>query len=161
MGFLELLSALRFGRLDLKSDALHAIQSFRQAHLHNNCYAAPNLEILYLGFRHKIAHLTHPHSVFDTHTQSKLRGYPRMLIAWTIESRQVRAPAIRTEATPGLELVGTLRPWRVPYDHRITIVLGALARDLIGAAASYQRELRASPERLTQFMAAIEPYYPR
>jgi hypothetical protein len=84
-----------------------------------------------------------------------------MLIAWTIASREASAPAIRIDPAPGSELVATLRPWRVPYDHRITIVLGKLAQDLLMAARSYQGELRRSPPLLANFMAAIEPYYPR
>lgn len=161
MGLLELLSALRFGRLDLRKDALTALQDFRSDYLPAPHFRAPNLEILYIGFRHKLAHLAHPYVVFDTATDSRLAQYGRKKVTWTFHSRKRGLSAIGLHATPGRELVRTLRPWRTAYDHRLEIVLFLLARELARGGISYARDLRKSKPLRTKLMTAIEVYFPR
>jgi hypothetical protein len=105
VALLELFSALLEGDLELKKGALAAIQKYRALFLPNSCYDSPNLEILYCAFRHKIAHLSHPHAVFDSHTANALKRFPRLHMTWTIASRKRGAPPLRLEQHPSRQLV--------------------------------------------------------
>jgi hypothetical protein len=55
-------------------------------------YDADRLEILYLMFRHKVAHLAQPYAVFDTKKKRAFQGQPGRF-TWTVEESGAR-PAI-------------------------------------------------------------------
>lgn len=159
MSFLELMSGVRKG--NLRGDALKAIQSFRRAFLRDRCYAAPNLEILYIGFRHKIAHLGAPYPVFDTSNEIRLQAFGPKRVTWTIYARgHAGSGALLLEHHDQRYLVRTLTPWPVGYDHRLHIRLATLRNDLIAAALRY-RALVGKPRWRAKFFRAMREYYRR
>lgn len=162
IAFMELMSGWRRGRLNLgRGAALPALQDLRAAHLPQACYAAPNLEILYLGFRHRIAHIGLPYAVYDTTSDGRLASYPRMKVTWTFCARRRHgAPAIEFRNVGPSTLDGRV-PWPIPYDHRLFVCITRFRADLFAAARSYRRALRQDASLQANFDAAMGEYCPR
>ena len=161
MAFLEFLSGLRDGQISNVS--LKAIRSFRRAHLRHKCYASPVLEILHLGFRHKLAHTGAPYPVFDTFSDPRQRLHPfgRKLVCWTIYAGGSRQhAALELECHPMRQMRRTPTPWAVHYDHRMHVRLSSFRRDLIEAARRY-RDTVGKPRSRANFFRAIRKLYPR
>ena len=63
IGFVDLLSGLHAGRLE--GHGLQELKLYASRFLNATNYSSLNLEVLYLAFRHKLAHLSFPYAVFD------------------------------------------------------------------------------------------------
>jgi hypothetical protein len=69
IGFADLLSGLYAGKLE--GHGLNDLKKYAHKFMNAANYDSLHLEILYLAFRHKLAHLSFPYLVFDTTTKKK------------------------------------------------------------------------------------------
>src|SRR5262249_39202553 len=90
IAFAELLSGLHAGNLESRG-ALKKLKNYASDFMDRTVYDSDRLEILYVMFRHKVAHLALPYAVFDA--KPKFQGQPRRLITWTVEESGTK-PAI-------------------------------------------------------------------
>ncbi|MCW3988177.1 MAG: hypothetical protein NWE87_07675 [Candidatus Bathyarchaeota archaeon] len=134
ISLLELLSGLFIGKL--KHIRLEGILRYSNQFMDSSTYTDECISILYEMFRHKIAHLTQPYGIFDTHSVHQnhiLRKYPRRRITWKVNASNGH-PAIDIQPSPG-----TLRndpPWPVDFTHRCVISLHRLKIDIPRSATS-------------------------
>jgi hypothetical protein len=118
IGFLDLLSGLYAGRVEghglceLKSYVAKFMDVTKYHHLH--------LEILYLAFRHKIAHLSSPYLVFDTTTREEFAKQKHRRITWTVNAIKRGSPIELVDHAPKL-IKKSVRPWPVSYNCRVVI----------------------------------------
>ena len=127
----------------------------------NANYDALRLEIVYEGFRHKIAHLGHPYVVFDTRTTNKVAS-PALRVAWTVNVSR-HTPAIRLDTCPSEFLKKTRTPWSVPYDHRMRISLRSFATDIyqsIYGRSGYLKHLQFDLTAQKHFEKCMNEFYP-
>jgi hypothetical protein len=127
IGFLDLLSGLYAGKLE--HHGLPELQKYAKRFLKAGHYDPLCLEILYLAFRHKLAHLSVPYLVFDTATKPKHSG-PRRRITWRVNAGRRTPPIEIIDLVPRL-MKRSLRPWDVQYDARIIIGLRSLQIDIV------------------------------
>ena len=116
--FFDLLAGLYAGR---KVARVTDVQAYASSFLDPNNYPPYPLEILWGGFRHKIAHHAHPYYVLDTKTEN-ISG-PHRRIVWTVDDRDLKPSLqlINVGRIPSLTSPRPMVPWPVPYDHRMTI----------------------------------------
>jgi hypothetical protein len=72
IGFVDLLSGLHAGRLE--GHGLQELKLYASRFLNATNYSSLNLEVLYLAFRHKLAHLSFPYVVFDITNRKEYTG---------------------------------------------------------------------------------------
>ena len=72
IGFAELLSGLYAGNLE--SNGLNNLQKYAARSMDTTKYDPLRLQILYFVFRHKLAHLSFPHFVFDTASRKEFQN---------------------------------------------------------------------------------------
>jgi hypothetical protein len=150
IAFLDLLSGLYAGKL--KWHGLAELKRYANKFMNPN-YDALRLEIVYEGFRHKIAHLGHPYVVFDT---------PARRVAWTVNASR-HSPAIRLNALPSTTLKKTRTPWPVQYDHRIRISLRSFSSDIVQSIygpSGYLKHLQSEPTARKRFEKCMNDFYP-
>jgi hypothetical protein len=91
IGFLDFLSGLFAGKLEWQS--LKELKNYAHHFMNSKEYTPDHLDVLYECFRHKVAHLALPYTVFDTDTKPKTFGsQPRRLITWTVHASGPRPP---------------------------------------------------------------------
>lgn len=160
IAFADLLSGLNCGKLNYPK--LSDLQVYARDFM--GTYDRQHLEILYFGFRHKLAHLAHPYAVFDTQKPKPSETLPPMKIAWSIIESD-RTPAIELiRAPPNSRLINTRTPWTVPYDHRMKIRLKRFAEDIVDSVFSktgYLESLKTSSVAREKFERCMVEYYPR
>lgn len=160
VAFIDLLSGLYAGDIENhnRDDFLAYMRRFMAA----GRYSDANLRLLYIGFRHKIAHLSHPYFVLDTSSERRL-GLPPMRIVWTIYAAP-RNPPIELIPYPVPQTIRSQpTPWPVPYDHRINVSIATLARDArksLKGPNGYVAAL-ADPDLLRNFKQCMPLFYPR
>lgn len=159
--FLDFLSGLYAGKVEGhgKKEFLIYCGTF----LDSTKYAKSDLAILYEGFRHKLAHLSRPYTVFDTSTKRSLPNQT-MRIAWTINAARCSKPLQLKKCDSSQMLLRTQTPWPVSYDHRITISVRSFAIDsrktLLGNNG-YIQKLRSSDDLRRKFACCMSQFYPR
>lgn len=89
-GFVELLSGLYAGNLE--SNGLANLQSYAARFMDTTKYDPLRLRVLYLVFRHKLAHLSFPHFVFDTVGRKEFQGQKQRRITWSVFSSKRAIP---------------------------------------------------------------------
>jgi hypothetical protein len=129
ISLLELLSGLYAGQL--KSIGLRGIINYTEKFMDSNVYSSDPLAVLYEMFRHKIAHITQPYGVFDTHLdvgkKHQLKNKPQRRITWKVNA---------TNRYPPIDIIsenGTLTkssPWAVTYSHRCIVSIHRLKVDI-------------------------------
>jgi hypothetical protein len=159
MSFLDLLSGMCKGKVEGHShkDFVDFMREFTPA----GRYGPNTLRILYIGFRHKLAHLGHPFFVFDTRSDPhrRLDDVPRMLLTWEISS-EAREPPIELIDYPVPQRTKTQPvPWEVYYDHRICISVRTLADDAMEAACAYRSRLETDEVLLAEFVKCMYKFY--
>jgi len=128
IAFIELLGRLYAGDVKNPGAGNHLLAYMRRF-ISPGRYSDADLRLLYVGFRHKIAHLSHPYVVLDTTREQSWLRLPPMRVVWSIYAAPRRPPirllrevgVIRSQPTPGLN--------GIAYDHRIHISITSLARD--------------------------------
>lgn len=166
ISFLDLLSGLYAG--NVKDHGLDHLQAYARKFLDGRKYPKDELAILYVGFRHKIAHLYHPYFVFDTShipRDKKLLGTRR--ITWTVLASSLPLPI---ELVPDRRISkkdrrrGLRPPWDVPYSHRFRISLRRLKTDAaksIYGPTGYLAYLESSRDGREKFAKCMKTgFYP-
>jgi hypothetical protein len=115
------------------------------------------LKVLYVGFRHKLAHLGHPYFVMDTAREPQLSP-PHMLLTWHISERPSHPPiSIERHELRPVTLAAV--PWPMHYDSRIHVSIRSLANDAIAAAHTYASLLRHDPKLRANFAYCMCDFY--
>ena len=116
--FLDLLTGLYRG---VRVANVADVQAYARRFLDPKHYPPAELEILWTGFRHKIAHQAHPNFVLDT-KREKIKG-PRRRIVWTVDNRALQPSLnlIKVDEQDSLSTPRPMVPWPVPYGYRIRI----------------------------------------
>jgi hypothetical protein len=152
IAFAELLSGLHAG--NLKGDGLKKLKGYASDFMNRTIYDADRLEILYVMFRHKVAHLAQPYAVFDT----KTKGQPRR-ITWTVEESGSK-PAI--EIVPETsQILRAVTPWPVHYDHRAYVRIESLASDIRESVPRYLERFQTDKSACVRFRNCMEHFFPR
>lgn len=161
IGFADLLAGLHAGTIE--NHGRRDLQRYFDHFMDRLLYPEDAIDVLYEGFRHKIAHLGHPYAVFDT--KSKPKVFPsRKRYAWTVyASARPRPLALIDYGAPQQAQKHPL-PWPVSFDARIQVSVRSLSKDLAASVfkhKGYFRRLQSDPVSLARFMACMEEFYPR
>jgi len=158
LSFLDLLSGLYAGKVRGHNDT-HFLD-FTRKFFPKGRYEEDHLRVLYIEFRHKLAHLAHPYFVLDAPPDPSVGT--RRLMAWTICARSRKKP-IEIIPHPRKQLSVQPTPWDTYYDYRFKISVESLARDARKAtrgANGYLSKLAASPDLQDKFKACMRAFYP-
>lgn len=159
IGFVDFLSGLYGGKLD--GHGLKELKNYTAKFMDATIYDSDRLDILYECFRHKVAHLAQPYAVFDTNSKSQFRGKPRRLIAWTVLASR-RNPSIKiVPVTPAKQILKTVTPWNVYYDHRVYVSVRSLASDIVNSIPRYLRHLQSDDTARDKFKNCMKHFFPR
>ena len=159
--YLDLLASLHSGH---RKVSLADVQSYANRFLNRSHYPAYELEILWTGFRHKIAHQAHPYYVLDTKTEN-ISG-PHRRFVWTVDDADLK-PALNTinvGRVPTLTSTRPMVPWPVPYDHRIIISPVRLQIDLrnsLYGPRGYLNWLEGNRTGRENFVKGMLRFFPR
>jgi len=161
ISLLELFSGLYIGKLRFIS--LKGIIKYAEKFMDSNDYSSDRLTVLYLMFRHKIAHLGRPYGIFDTDTVSHqnreyLREGPRRLISWRVNATD-RHPPI--EIIPENGTPSESPPWPVFFSHRCIVSIYRLKVDIVKSARSYLEHVRMDIKAQNKFCKCIEEFFPQ
>lgn len=162
ISLLELFSGLYAGKLTwIKLDG---IIEYSKKFLDTNAYTCDRLAILYEMFRHKIAHLSIPYGVFDTHSVGKnhiLTIAPRRLITWHINATS-RNPPI--DIYPEKGFLTEQPPWPVNYDHKCKVSIHRLRVDICKSATGtggYLDNLKSDAKARKHFENCMLNFFPK
>ena len=159
LSFLDLLSGLRIG--DIDSQTIRHFLEFMADFTPPGRYGPVTLRILYVAFRHKLAHLGHPYFVLNTKKDKRQRfkDLPQMLLAWEFDSEPHDPPIELIEyPTPQRTKIQPV-PKEVLYTHRMCVSVRTLAEDAKDAAANYMRRLETDANLLACFVACMDDFY--
>lgn len=161
IGFVDLLSGLYAGRLE--GHGLRELKAYTSRFLSVANYSPLNLEVLYLAFRHKLAHLSFPYVVFDITNRGEYTGKKQRRITWSVHASRRKVPIEVLDFTSQQFLRKTLRPWPVHYNCRAIISVRTFQSDILKSIygpTGYLRLLetdRAARDRFAKCMKMIFP----
>jgi hypothetical protein len=160
IGFLELLSGLYTGNLG--NNGLANLQSYAARFMDTTKYDPQRLQVLYLVFRHKLAHLSFPHFVFDTDGRKEFQQQKRRRITWSVFSSKRPSP-IELRDHPTRYLEKTLRPWPMGYNCRAMISVRSLQIDIVKSTRGpkgYLECLRSELDARQRFAKCMKVIFP-
>jgi hypothetical protein len=129
IGFVDLLSGLYAGRLE--GHSLNELKNYAARFMDAKRYAPVHIEVLYLAFRHKLAHLSFPYLVFDTATRREFVGGKRRQITWTVHASKRSTPIELVDFASSIFFQKSLRPWPVSYNCRVHISVRTFQIDIV------------------------------
>ena len=94
IGFVDFLSGLYAGKLE--GHGLSDLKKYAKQFMNATKYDDLRLEILYLAFRHKLAHLSFPFIVFNTSTKKEYTDHKQRLVTWSVHASK-RNPSYRID----------------------------------------------------------------
>jgi hypothetical protein len=157
IAFAELLSGLHAGKLE--GDGLKKLKGYAFDFMDRTVYDADRLEILYVMFRHKVAHLAQPYAV--TKTKPVIQGQPKRLITWTVQASGPK-PAIEiVPETSPQQILKPVTPWPVHYDNRAFVRIRSLASDIRKSVPGYLRHLKTDQSARDRFKDCMKHFFPR
>jgi hypothetical protein len=160
VSLLELLSGLYVGKV--KYIGLRGILEYAHKFLDGHQYTDDRIAVLYELFRNKIAHLSQPYGVFDSHDVAEsciLRQHPRRWITWQINASDTK-PSIQILPTPGT--LTERPPWPIQYSHKCKVSLRRLSIDIprsANATTGLLAHLRASSNGMTSLNKFMNNFY--
>jgi len=161
IGFLDLLSGLYAGRLE--GHGLSDLKLYSARFMNAADYDPLRLEILYLAFRHKLAHLSFPYLVFDTSTKHEYSGHKQRRVTWTVQATK-RKPSIELiDYSPALLMKKSLRPWPVSYDCRVRISVRSFQIDIVKSiygSAGFLSYIKSDATAQSRFAKCMRVLYP-
>lgn len=163
--FIELFAGLYAGNIE-KSVEIKNILTFTNIFLDNLEFTEERICLFFAMFRHKVAHVSKPYSVFDSHDVPKnnpLKNYPQRRFTWKITAT-FGNPAIQIITKTG-DIKRTRRPsWKTAsYSHVCQINLKRLIRKLpeaISGQHGYLAELSADQNVRNNFVKCMDLFYP-
>jgi hypothetical protein len=160
IGFLDLLSGLYEGRIE--GHSLRELKSYTAKFMDRAKYHPLHLEILYLAFRHKIAHLSFPYLVFDTVNRNEFAGQKHRRITWSVHASKRSSPIEVIDHAPKL-MKKSLRPWDVSYNCRVHISVRTFEIDVVKSIygrAGYLRRLQSDLTGRENFAKCMKVLFP-
>jgi hypothetical protein len=154
---LELFSGLYSGHLRGRNEE-HLAQ-YLKAFAPPNRYDDYAIHLLYVAFRHQLAHLGHPCVGFDTSKVSRLKSRP-MRLRWSITSDPRDVPIKITSIRPQM-IRRWPTPWKVVVDHDIEISIAMLAADLIKTVPKYLAALKGDRGLQDNFRHCMKSFFQR
>lgn len=116
------------------------------------------LKVLYVAFRHKLAHLSHPYFVLNTAKDGRLDKRP-MLLTWTITSDRRDEPIKLTPLRRSRLIRRQPTPWRLRIDHVIEISIRTLVDDAIETTSRYLAALKNDVTIQAKFRECMRNFY--
>jgi hypothetical protein len=162
IGFGDLLAGLHAGKIEFHGRS--ELQEYFDRFMDRNRYSAGAIDVLYEGFRHKIAHLGHPYIVFDTSTRPKVFKGPTKRYAWTVYSSPRPKPLELRDYPASQQIQKHSPPWPVSYNARVQVSVRSLSNDLIASIfkpAGYFSLLKSDQLALGRFMKCMEDFFPK
>ncbi len=146
-----------------KSSPWQAANGYRARFLPKYDEAA--LCLIYVGFRHKVAHLTHPYIVFNTATKEKELGHlmKRRFVAWTFDEGRGEQAILIDRYLQKRQITSHQTPRPVYYDTRVTVYLRTLRDDFIESILGswgYLEAIRSDPSLQCKFDECMKQYFP-
>jgi hypothetical protein len=127
IAFLDFLSGLYAGKL--KGHNIVDLIRYANKFMDRNRYR--HIDLLYIMFCHKIAHIAYPYIVFDTSTDNYLSSQRHRRITWTVyASRRTQPIELIDFSSPRSDLK-TIVPWPVTYDSGMLISIRSFQTDVI------------------------------
>jgi hypothetical protein len=160
IGFLDFLSGLNAGKLE--GHGLTELKAYICKFFHRKG-DYEHADILYVMFRHKIAHLAYPYLVFDTATKPRDFGPPHRRITWTVGIYRGKKPLELIVYPTSRTLIKSVTPWPVSYDARMVVSLTTLRTDIIKSIygpSGYLSHLRSDTNARGRFARCIKEYAP-
>ena len=160
IGFLDFLSGLNAGKLE--GHGLTELKAYIHKFFRRKSDYA-HADILYVMFRHKIAHLAYPYLVFDTATKPRDLGPPQRRITWTVGIYRGKKPLELIVLPTSRTLVRSITPWPVSYDARMVVSLTTLRTHIVGSIygpSGYLSHLRTDGNARGRFARCIKEYAP-
>lgn len=117
-----------------------------------------DLKVVYVAFRHTLAHLSHPYFVLNTGKDERLKQ-KQMLLTWTISEEEIDPPIKLITLQKPKKIKRQPTPWALSYDHRIHISIPSLARDTVDTAQKYLAALKESEELKNNFRKCMCEFY--
>lgn len=156
IAFADLLSGLYAGKLDYPR--LPELRAYIAKFFRNKGNYV-HVDILYMMFRHKIAHIAYPYYVFDT--ADKNIPPPRRRIVWTVGIYRRKKPIELRDYSTTRTISRTKTPWPVPYTSRIFVSLTALPIDIANSVygpSGYLQHLRSDPAARAHFAQCMRVF---
>jgi hypothetical protein len=158
IAFADFLSGLYAGKLDYPR--LPDLEAYISKFFRNKVDYV-HISIVYVMFRHKIAHLAYPYLVFDT--ASKKLPPPNRRITWTVGIYRRKKPIDLIDYPTTKTISRTKTAWAVTYTSRIKISLTALRIDIINSIygpSGYLQHLRSDKTARNHFARCMLEYAP-
>ena len=143
---------------------LSGVRDFVRAYMDTRTYNDVAVDLLWKGFRNKIAHLAHPEYVIDT---SKLRdwNHPDMRVTWFVSqtadldhmNRKCTHLLIRKKKK---RIRTKIRPYNVPFDHIFYISLPTLKGNIQVAMNAHLQFLKSDADSQRKFETIVRNLYP-
>ena len=160
ISLIDLLSGLYSGKVGKHGADGHSYTEFNdfiQAMMPGR-YDPYDLRVLYIGLRHKLAHLSHPYFVLNTDKPGSRLRQRSMLLSWDISS-DAHEPPIRIEKKRSRLVRRQPVPWRTRVDHVVHVSIRTLADDAIKMSRAYVRTLESDPHRWEKFRDCMSEFY--
>jgi hypothetical protein len=129
IGFLDLLSGLYAGKLE--GHSLNELKNYAARFMDAKDYDPLHIEVLYLAFRHKLAHLSFPYLVFDTATRKEFVGKKQRRITWSVHASKRNHPIELVDYRTAIFFKKSVRPWDVSYNCRVHISVRTFQIDIV------------------------------
>lgn len=115
------------------------------------------IKLLYIVFRHKLAHVSHPYVGFDTSKVDALKSRS-MRLAWSITAFP-RAEAITLKSLRRPRAPRWPMPWPIEVDHNVEISVYTLAEDVIKTAPKYVAALKTDMGLQAKFRSCMDEFF--
>jgi hypothetical protein len=161
IGFADLLAGLHAGRIE--NHGRTDLQRYFDDFMDRSRYSKDAIDVLYEGFRHKVAHLGHPYAIFDTRTKPKVFPLQKRY-AWTVYASVRPKPLCLIDYATPRKVGKSPVPWPMSYDARIQVSVRSLSKDLVTSVfkpMGYFSRLKSDSQSLARFMDCMEDFYPR
>jgi len=163
--FIELFAGLFAGCIN-RSVGIKHILNFTKSFLDSSEFTEECVCLFFAMYRHKVAHLSRPYSVFDSYDVNKknpLLNYLQRRFTWKITATETK-PAIQIISQTG-EVPKYRRPsWKTAqYTHICEIHLKRLIMELpkaVSGSSGYLKRLSADPKVRANFKKCMDSFYP-
>jgi hypothetical protein len=162
IGFLDLLSGLYAGRLE--GHSLDELKSYAAKFMDARNYDPVHMRVLYLVFRHKLAHLSFPYLVFDTATRKDFVGQKHRRITWTVYAGKRSTPIELEDFATPIFFKKSVRPWPVSYNCRVVISVRTFQIDIVKSIygpTGYLHHLQSDLTARENFAKCMKVYFRR
>lgn len=163
--FIELFSGLFSGNVSDPVGIANII-CFTKRFLDKSEFTEERICLFFSMFRHKVAHVSRPYSVFDSHdvhNNNPLKNYPKRRITWYITATY-KKPAIEIIAKNGELKKDRRPPWKqAPYSHICQINLKRMIKvfpNAVTGPKGYLNEIMCCQSVRNDFIKCMDSFYP-